>query len=103
MVRRASGGSRTHNPRITNAVLCRLKLRWRWKNLAVASSGLQNPPVEKKNRMPHVRERILTLPAHFDNPDAMTGNPPAEGSVANWAENPGIFPTSCLQSAGVNV
>src|SRR5438552_2259783 len=25
---RASGGSRTHNPRITNAVLCRLKLRW---------------------------------------------------------------------------
>src|SRR5262249_39362139 len=24
----ASGGSRTHNPRITNAVLCRLKLRW---------------------------------------------------------------------------
>ena len=26
---RASGGSRTHNPRITNAVLCQLKLRWR--------------------------------------------------------------------------
>ncbi len=25
---RASGGSRTRNPRITNAVLCRLKLRW---------------------------------------------------------------------------
>ena len=27
---RASGGSRTHNPRITNAVLCRLKLRWQY-------------------------------------------------------------------------
>ena len=26
---RASGGNRTHNPRITNAVLCQLKLRWR--------------------------------------------------------------------------
>src|SRR5687767_5178341 len=26
---RASEGSRTLNPRITNAVLCRLKLRWR--------------------------------------------------------------------------
>jgi hypothetical protein len=26
---RASGGSRTRNPRITNAVLYRLKLRWR--------------------------------------------------------------------------
>ena len=26
--KRASGGSRTRNPRITNAVLCRLKLRW---------------------------------------------------------------------------
>ena len=26
--RRASGGSRTRNPRITNAVLCQLKLRW---------------------------------------------------------------------------
>ena len=25
---RASGGNRTHNPRITNAVLCQLKLRW---------------------------------------------------------------------------
>jgi ribosomal protein L4 len=25
---RASDGSRTHNPRITNAVLCQLKLRW---------------------------------------------------------------------------
>ena len=25
---RASGGSRTRNPRITNAVLCQLKLRW---------------------------------------------------------------------------
>jgi hypothetical protein len=25
----ASGGNRTHNPRITNAVLCQLKLRWR--------------------------------------------------------------------------
>ncbi len=25
----ASGGSRTRNPRITNAVLCQLKLRWR--------------------------------------------------------------------------
>ena len=24
----ASGGNRTHNPRITNAVLCQLKLRW---------------------------------------------------------------------------
>jgi hypothetical protein len=27
--RKASDGSRTHNPRITNAVLCQLKLRWR--------------------------------------------------------------------------
>jgi hypothetical protein len=27
---RASGGSRTRNPRITNAVLCQLKLRWRF-------------------------------------------------------------------------
>ena len=27
--RKASGGNRTHNPRITNAVLCQLKLRWR--------------------------------------------------------------------------
>ncbi len=26
--RTASGGSRTRNPRITNAVLCQLKLRW---------------------------------------------------------------------------
>jgi hypothetical protein len=26
---KASDGSRTHNPRITNAVLCQLKLRWR--------------------------------------------------------------------------
>src|SRR5258708_7342078 len=26
--RKASGGSRTRNPRITNAVLCQLKLRW---------------------------------------------------------------------------
>jgi hypothetical protein len=25
---KASGGSRTRNPRITNAVLCQLKLRW---------------------------------------------------------------------------
>ncbi len=28
-VRRASRGSRTRNPRITNAVLCQLKLGWR--------------------------------------------------------------------------
>ncbi len=28
---KASGGSRTHNPRITNAVLCQLKLRWQWQ------------------------------------------------------------------------
>ena len=27
--KKASGGNRTHNPRITNAVLCQLKLRWR--------------------------------------------------------------------------
>ena len=25
---KAGSGSRTHNPRITNAVLCQLKLRW---------------------------------------------------------------------------
>src|SRR5205085_3410962 len=33
---RASGGSRTHNPRITNAVLCRLKLRWHSFRLGAA-------------------------------------------------------------------
>ena len=41
---RASGGSRTHNPRITNAVLCRLKLRWP-REAALAGAP---PPVDKR-------------------------------------------------------
>ena len=35
---RASGGSRTHNPRITNAVLCQLKLRWQIQSEEYPSS-----------------------------------------------------------------
>ena len=43
---RASGGSRTHNPRITNAVLCQLKLRWQivdWSSLQVAQPHGSRP------------------------------------------------------------
>jgi hypothetical protein len=37
---RASGRSRTDNPRITNAVLCQLKLRWRgWNCLFCREMG----------------------------------------------------------------
>ncbi len=38
---RASGGSRTRNPRITNAVLCQLKLRWRRNHRG--GSRVKNP------------------------------------------------------------
>ncbi len=39
---RASGGSRTRNPRITNAVLCQLKLRWRVPFPTFISFGYEN-------------------------------------------------------------
>ena len=43
---RASGGSRTRNPRITNAVLCQLKLRWR--RLAAALKRASQVPGESR-------------------------------------------------------
>jgi hypothetical protein len=58
---RASGGSRTRNPRITNAVLCQLKLRWR---RPAAFDGVERPESRKnsaetgpasRDRAPHRR------------------------------------------------
>ena len=46
-MKKASEGSRTLNPRITNAVLCQLKLRW---HPAAHRDRLRNPYVEKRPR-----------------------------------------------------
>ncbi len=43
---RASGGSRTRNPRITNAVLCQLKLRWQWQLLQLFRTDYGRPSLQ---------------------------------------------------------
>jgi hypothetical protein len=45
--RKASEGSRTLNPRITNAVLCRLKLRWQ----SLSAPSLPKPPTPETGPM----------------------------------------------------
>ena len=75
---KASGGSRTRNPRITNAVLCQLKLRWRFKPLS-----LPPPDGSAKGSCRRVR-RVLgcctgALRAHPDLGELLQTRPSLRG------------------------
>ncbi len=66
---RASGESRTRNPRITNAVLCQLKLRWldlrRLLDRSDTRFDTRQPiftPVVGRIGPPHGRQECLNLP-----------------------------------------
>ena len=60
--KKASGGSRTRNPRITNAVLCQLKLRW---PVVLPGSDRRDPP----------RGQIAAVPTRMPRALRPTGAP----------------------------
>ena len=74
---RASGGSRTRNPRITNAVLCQLKLRWRmtiWTGRNPPARGLGRGRPNRKSSAAPGRESSR-------GPESAPEKAPAAGSA----------------------
>ena len=59
-ITRASGGSRTRNPRITNAVLCQLKLRWRDGRLGCPGGHRPQPRKTSARPAPSSREALFS-------------------------------------------
>ena len=58
---RASEGSRTLNPRITNAVLCQLKLRWLSLRLPDASAACPRTPGARLTKHPRLRNALTVV------------------------------------------
>ena len=83
--RKASGGNRTRNPRITNAVLCRLKLRWRTIN-------------EKTNELPEQRPAIGSAPVNRSAAAQSRKRPRPSAFRADWGLVP-LPPDSALPTA----
>ena len=108
--RRASGGSRTHNPRITNAVLCQLKLRWRYcvvrtyvDRLAACRvfhtcfhtrHPLATPPRHPfLGKMSWQRRSLKNLAPIFHCSPTATGNGPRKSGAKSATLGPGMILT----------
>ena len=96
---RASGGSRTRNPRITNAVLCQLKLRWHGRgegSPAEATRKSSAPGVASSSQRIHRRGHAALRhePGVSDPAGASCQNGAGQGqddrTVGPWAGDPGL-------------
>ena len=96
---RASGGSRTRNPRITNAVLCQLKLRWHGRgegSPAEATRKTSAPGVASSSQRIQRRGRaeLRHEPGVSDPAGASCQNGAGQGqddrTVGPWAGDPGL-------------
>ena len=96
---RASGGSRTRNPRITNAVLCQLKLRWHGRgegSPAEATRKSSAPGVASSSQRIRRRARaeLRHEPGVSDPAGASCQNGAGQGqddrTVGPWAGDPGL-------------
>ena len=96
---RASGGSRTRNPRITNAVLCQLKLRWHGRgegSPAAATRKSSAPGVASSSQRIHRRGRaeLRHEPGVSDPAGASCQNGAGQGqddrTVGPWAGDSGL-------------